>query len=37
LRTLSYTVNVEESARRLLALGIDGIITDRIDLFGPAD
>jgi glycerophosphoryl diester phosphodiesterase len=36
LRTLSYTVNDEEAAERLIALGIDGIITDRIDLFSPA-
>jgi glycerophosphoryl diester phosphodiesterase len=35
LRTLAYTVNDEVSARRLLALGIDGIITDRVDLFAP--
>ncbi len=35
-RTLSYTVNDEASARRLLALGTDGIITDRVDLFTPA-
>jgi len=36
LRALSYTVNDEEAARQLLALGTDGIITDRIDLFAPA-
>ena len=35
-RTLSYTVNDEPSAQRLIALGTDGIITDRIDLFPPA-
>jgi len=35
-RTLSYTVNDEASARRLIALGTDGIITDRVDLFAPA-
>ena len=34
-RTLSYTVNDEWAARRLLDLGTDGIITDRIDLFSP--
>lgn len=34
-RCLSYTVNDSESARRLLALGTDGIITDRVDLFPP--
>jgi len=36
LRTLSYTVNDEWAAQRLLVLGIDGIITDRVDLFAPA-
>jgi len=36
LRTLSYTVNDEVTARRLLGLGLDGIITDRIDWFSPA-
>lgn len=36
LRTLSYTVNDEWAADRLIALGTDGIITDRIDLFSPA-
>lgn len=35
LRTLSYTVNDEWVAERLLALGTDGIITDRVDLFSP--
>lgn len=35
LRTLAYTVNDEATATRLLALGIDGIITDRVDLFAP--
>jgi glycerophosphoryl diester phosphodiesterase len=35
LRCLSYTVNDEWVARRLLELGIDGIITDRVDLFAP--
>jgi glycerophosphoryl diester phosphodiesterase len=35
LRTLSYTVNDEWAAQRLLDLGTDGIITDRIDLFTP--
>ncbi|MGH8832425.1 MAG: glycerophosphodiester phosphodiesterase [Polaromonas sp.] len=34
-RTLSYTVNDEASARRLIELGIDGIITDRVDVFRP--
>ena len=36
LRCLSYTVNEEEAARQLIALGTDGIISDRIDLFCPA-
>jgi glycerophosphoryl diester phosphodiesterase len=36
LRTLSYTVNDEATAQRLIALGTDGIITDRVDLFSPA-
>lgn len=34
-RTLSYTVNDEWAAERLFALGTDGIITDRVDLFSP--
>lgn len=37
LRTLSYTVNEPEAAQRLLALGLDGVITDRVDLFTPAN
>ncbi len=36
LRCLSYTVNDEWAAKRLLDLGTDGIITDRVDLFSPA-
>jgi glycerophosphoryl diester phosphodiesterase len=36
MRCLSYTVNDEWAAQRLLALGTDGIITDRVDLFTPA-
>lgn len=36
LRALSYTVNDEWAAERLIALGTDGIITDRVDLFSPA-
>jgi glycerophosphoryl diester phosphodiesterase len=35
-RTLSYTVNDEWAAQRLIELGTDGIITDRVDLFTPA-
>ena len=34
-RCLSYTVNDEWPAQRLLDLGTDGIITDRVDLFAP--
>ncbi|MDM0018055.1 glycerophosphodiester phosphodiesterase [Variovorax saccharolyticus] len=33
LRALSYTVNDDWAAERLLALGTDGIITDRVDRF----
>ncbi|MGD9774739.1 glycerophosphodiester phosphodiesterase [Diaphorobacter sp.] len=36
LRALSYTVNDDWAAQRLIDLGIDGIITDRVDLFSPA-
>ncbi len=36
LRTSSYTVNDAASVQRLTALGTDGIITDRVDLFTPA-
>ncbi|MFN7123891.1 MAG: glycerophosphodiester phosphodiesterase [Hydrogenophaga sp.] len=35
LRMLAYTVNDDWAARRLLDLGLDGIITDRVDLFAP--
>jgi glycerophosphoryl diester phosphodiesterase len=35
-RTLSYTVNDEWAAQRLIDLGTDGIITDRVDLFLPS-
>ena len=34
-RTLSYTVNDELAAARLIGLGTDAIITDRVDLFSP--
>ncbi len=34
-RTLSYTVNDESEAQRLIGLGLDAIITDRVDLFSP--
>ena len=35
LRACVYTVNDGEEARRLEALGIDGIITDAVDRFAP--
>lgn len=35
LRLLSYTVNDEWAAQRLIRLDIDGLITDRVDLFPP--
>jgi glycerophosphoryl diester phosphodiesterase len=34
-RALCYTVNDPPEARRLLQLGIDGIITDAVDRFSP--
>jgi len=37
MRALSYTVNDESVARHLTDLGTDGIITDRVDLFSPAN
>lgn len=36
LRALCYTVNDPADAQRLLALGIDGLITDAVDRFAPA-
>ena len=36
LKLLSYTVNDAQEAVRLWALGVDGLITDRVDAFGPA-
>ena len=36
MKCLSYTVNDEWVAQRLLQLRTDGIITDRVDLFPPA-
>ena len=36
MRALVYTVNDVQSAQRLIALGIDGIITDAVDRFSPA-
>ncbi len=35
-RCLSYTVNDEWAAQRLMDLGTDGIITDRVDVFSPS-
>jgi glycerophosphoryl diester phosphodiesterase len=35
MRCLSYTVNDDWAAQRLLALGTDAVITDRVDLFAP--
>jgi glycerophosphoryl diester phosphodiesterase len=35
-RCLSYTVNDDGSAQRLIDLDTDGIITDRVDFFDPA-
>lgn len=36
LRVICYTVNDAEEARRLLALGVDGLITDEIAGFDPS-
>jgi glycerophosphoryl diester phosphodiesterase len=35
LRALCYTVNDPAPARQLLALGVDGLITDAVDRFSP--
>lgn len=35
LRRLAYTVNDDAEAERLRALGLDGLITDRVDHFPP--
>jgi len=35
-RALCYTVNEPTDAERLIALGIDGLITDAVDRFAPA-
>lgn len=35
MKCLSYTVNDEWAAERLIALGTDGIVSDRVDLFAP--
>jgi glycerophosphoryl diester phosphodiesterase len=34
-RLLSYTVNEDQEVQRLLDLGTDGVITDRVDRFHP--
>ena len=36
MRALVYTVNDPAEAHRLLALGIDGLVTDAVDRFAPA-
>jgi len=36
LRALCYTVNDPDEARRLVVLGIDGIVTDAVDRLSPA-
>ena len=35
LRALAYTVNAQADAQRLIALGINGLITDAVDRFAP--
>ena len=35
MRALCYTVNDADAAHALLALGLDGLITDRVDYFSP--
>ena len=37
MRGLVYTVNDPAEARRLDALGIDGIVTDAVDRFSPGN
>jgi glycerophosphoryl diester phosphodiesterase len=37
LRALVYPVNDAAEARRLVDLGIDGLITDAVDRFSPGD
>jgi len=37
LRALCYTVNDAADARRLMALGVHGLITDAVDWFMPVD
>ena len=35
MRALVYTVNDAAEAQRLIGIGVDGIITDAVDRFGP--
>jgi glycerophosphoryl diester phosphodiesterase len=35
LRAAVYTVNDAAEAERLIALGIDSIVTDAVDVFSP--
>jgi glycerophosphoryl diester phosphodiesterase len=35
-RLLSFTVNNDQEAQRLLGLDTDGLITDRVNQFKPA-
>jgi glycerophosphoryl diester phosphodiesterase len=37
MRVLCYTVNDPAAANRLVGLGVDGIISDAVDRFSPAD
>ena len=37
MRALAYTVNDDATARRLLAIDLDGLITDAVDRFSPSD
>ncbi|HMN92539.1 MAG TPA: glycerophosphodiester phosphodiesterase [Hydrogenophaga sp.] len=36
MRCLAYTVNDDDEVRRLQGLGLDGLITDRVDRYSPA-
>jgi glycerophosphoryl diester phosphodiesterase len=36
LRVLTYTLNDAVRAKALLAVGLDGVITDAVDSLGPA-
>jgi glycerophosphoryl diester phosphodiesterase len=35
-RVIAWTVNEAEDARRLAAIGVDGICTDVLQVIGPA-